>query len=115
MTRDYTIVWLGIARRVHNTEELDRIGDRSHPLIQAALAHGLGYYCDTFDNEDADDATHFLLIGRNLGALGIKEGLLSLQIQPGALAADAGDVSSRLGAAGLESPSALHILYHVDH
>lgn len=115
MERDYAIVWLGIARRIEDLEELEQIGNQTHPLIRAALVQRLGYYCDKFDNADADEAKYFLLIGRNLAALGLKEGLLVFEAGPGELMAANEIISQQLIAAGISERSGLHVMFHVDN
>jgi len=115
MQRDSAVVWLGTARRIHDCHELEEVTDRSHPLIKIALSCGLGYYCDRFDNEDPDEADYFLLVGRNLAALGLKEGALAFEAQPAELAAELEQIGNKLSAAGITDKPALHVLFHVDN
>jgi hypothetical protein len=112
--RDYAIVWLGVRIPVRGARALAQILDGSHDQVRRAHQHDLGTYVDTFGWTDDGEERRFLLVGKNLGMLGFKEGKTDFTAPISRLGPLRESVQGKLSSAGIRGSAVLHFLFHVE-
>ena len=111
-SEDYTVVWVGICRRLDETE-IAQAQSGTHPLIQSAQSVGLRHWFDTFGTTPQGEPESFLLAGERLDLLGYKEGRSAYSISRERLATKLEEIDAALARAGLEGRAELHVMLRI--
>lgn len=110
-SEDYTLIWVGHYRRVRELLEDD--DTPMSPLEARARRARLDVWRDTFEIDPVTGDVPCLLIGKQIGLLGYKEGRTKLSLDGRAIASALQAVGKRLRTIGVRTPPRLHVLVHI--
>jgi hypothetical protein len=111
-SEDYTLIWVGHYRRVRNLREDDDAP--MSPLEAHARRARLQVWHDTFEIDPVTGDVPCLLVGKQIGLLGYKEGRTKLSLDGRAIAAALHAVGKGLRTIGIRTPPRLHVLVHIE-
>ncbi len=111
---EYSIAWIGTSIGVKSTD-IDSIQKGSHRLVRSAQQQGLSCHCDSFDIDEDGNPQYFLMIGKNIGMLGYKEGITFSKIGLKKIEHCFEEIKPRLQAMGISDPPQLYFLFHVNY